>query len=846
MIFEYKPFFQFKTSEQRYQYALLRIYQQYRPRHCFIAKLLKQSSQAKVLCHLHNGNLADNFIYALEQTPCEQVSNSEHLCLIERQVQNSYPDDKHLKKWQAQAYLGAPLLSHTQNVQGILVCIFDHEVESANQNLQRFKEISYILGGELNHQIEVNAQNNLLERLANGEKISKTGTLKWDSELQQFDISEQIRAIFKLAYQQNALTLEQLLTHIDKKDSEELRNQIKRLIDGSTNHIECNCATIAIKQGKISTSRHIQVKGIFEFDKDNHSSTIQINIQDVTDSYKLNQQLNLSNFVFEHTSEAIMITDSNNKIVTANSSLEHITGYQLSELIGKDPKVFSSGRHDEHFYRQMWNSLKETGHWKGEVFNQRKDGHIFPEELSLSIVHDNEGKISNYVAIFRDITERKATEQQLRFFANNEPLTGLANRRSFIDSIEHHISIAKRHDAPFSILYFDVDRFKEINDIHGHNTGDKLLQSIAKRLLKCIRSEDIVCRYGGDEFTILLVNTNMDKAGIVAEKIQNALKETFTLNDIRLDITSSIGIVQFPDSGDDATTLLRNANHAMVSIKSQGRNGIAFHNSELQNQYLTKLNLRNKLKRAISNKQIEVHYQPIIDIKQGAITKFESLVRWHDGDKYISPGVFIPIAEEFGFIHHIGNLVLEQACKDLKRLHDLGYGHVTFSINRSISEFRNEVNEAQEICQTIEKHGLTNSAIVIEITESVAMSSNQHTEQVLSELKANGVRIALDDFCTGYSSLSNLIEYKSDFLKIDKSFIDAINEQKGHQILIQTLIDLASKLDMSVVAEGVEHQAQLDLLQEFGCQYIQGFYFSPARPIDKCIEMLKEPLKSTD
>lgn len=842
MILEYKPFFQLKTSQQRYQYALLRIYQQYRPRHCFIAKLLKSSTQAKVLCHLHNGDLADNFIYSLKQTPCEQAVNSEHLCLIERQVQQDYPEDLHLVKWQAQSYLGAPLISHNRKVQGILVCIFDHEIESGSQNLKRFKELSYILGGELSHQIEVNAQQILLEQLAHGEKISNIGTLRWDDELKHFDISEQIRQILHLPHQQQNLTMGQLTSRIIEQDKSTLITRFEQLLNGQTNQIELTCATIDFIQGENPQNRYLYIKGIFEFDVDNHSSVIQINIQDVTNSHKMDQQLRLSNFVFEHTSEAIMITDCNNKIVTVNRALEEITGFELSELIGKDPKVFSSGHHDRHFYRQMWNSLKQSGHWKGEVFNRRKDGHLFAEELSLSLVYDDKNQISNYVAIFRDISERKATEQQLRFYANNEPLTGLSNRRSFIESVEHHISIAKRHEAPFSIIYFDIDRFKEINDIHGHEIGDRLLKSIAKRLLTCIRDEDVVCRYGGDEFTLLLVNTTMDKAGIVAEKIQNMLTQAFNIGDVQLDITSSIGLAQYPNSGDNAATLLRNANHAMTNVKTQGRNGIAFHNSELQNQYLAKLSIRNKLKQAIIDKSFEVHYQPIVNIRQNTITKFEALIRWQDGEKYISPGIFIPIAEEFGFIQHIGKLVLEKACHDLKRLYDLGHDSVTFAINRSISEFRHEEDEALMICQTINKYGLPNQAIVIEITESVAMSSNQHTEKVLTELKEKGVQIALDDFCTGYSSLSNLIEYKSDFLKIDKSFIDAITEQKSHRVLIQTLISMAAKLDMSVIAEGVEHLAQLELLKELGCHYIQGFYFSPARPIEQCIQMLNQPV----
>lgn len=553
----------------------------------------------------------------------------------------------------------------------------------------------------------------------------------------------------------------------------------------------------------------------------------------------------LSNVVFEYTAEAIMITDENNKILTVNQALEEITGYSKNELIGQDPAIFSSGRHTSDFYQNMWADLMKTGHWKGEVYNRRKNGEVFPEELSLNVVKDQQQNISHFVGIFHDISKFKSIEKQLTFYANNESLTGLANRRRFMHGIEQQIAISKRQNIPFSVLFIDADRFKEINDIHGHHIGDQLLRAIADRLVRVMRKEDIVCRYGGDEFTILLVNTTDKQAGVVAEKCQIELNKTFVLEQLPIEITCSIGIAQYPGSGSKATTLLRNANHAMQSIKKAGRNGIAFHNDQLQARYLDKLKLRDKLKHAIECQQFEVYYQPIVNLEQHSVDKFEALVRWPlDDGRFISPGQFIPIAEEFGLIHLIGQFVLQRACRDLKQLRDMGFTDVSFSINRSISEFNRHSDEGDSINRAIKAAGLPYNNIVIEITESIAMSSNSQTERVLGHLRESGVKIALDDFCTGCSSLSNLIEYKSDYLKIDKSFIDSMLIDKNHRILVTTLIDLAKKLDMRVIAEGVEHKEQLEMLRQFGCHYIQGFYFSPALPFERCVSLLKETLEA--
>ncbi len=560
-----------------------------------------------------------------------------------------------------------------------------------------------------------------------------------------------------------------------------------------------------------------------------------------SDLSKLNEQLKLSNFVFDYASDAITITNKDNEIISVNKALEEITGYKKAELLGKNPSIFSSGKHNKSFYKSMWYELLNKGSWKGEVYNKRKNGEIYPEELSLNTVKDKEGKITHYIAIFRDISERKKTENKLTFLANNEILTGLHNRRYFIEQLESYIQQPYYEKTGLSLLFIDINHFKEVNDVFGHHVGDKTLQLIAKRIKNSVSHHDLVCCYGGDEFAILLINSPASNAEIVAQRLQRNIEKPYQINEISLDISVSIGIAQYPEAGNNANALLRNATQAMANVRHLQHSGIGFHSEELQFKHLQKISLKEKLKKALNENKLSVYYQPIINASTQKIEKFEALVRWYDDeDGFIPPNCFIPIAEEFGLITAVGQFVLKQACSDLKKLHHLGYNNISCSINRSINEFTTKQNEDDVISQAILLAQLPFNKITIEITETVAMSSNVLTANVLQNLRANGVKIALDDFCTGYSSLSNLIEYHTDFLKIDKSFIDKITSDKSCQILTSTLIDLAKKLDITVIAEGVETAEQFNLLKAYDCHYIQGYYFSPAQPIETCLAMLAQ------
>lgn len=555
-----------------------------------------------------------------------------------------------------------------------------------------------------------------------------------------------------------------------------------------------------------------------------------------------NSHLKLAQAFFDTTSECVLISDRNNQILSVNNAFEKTTGYCQSELRGKSPSLLASGRHDKAFYQQMWQQLSDKGYWNGEIWNRRKNGEIYPEELSLNIVTDANGELTNYIAVFRDIGQWKKAEEQLAFYAYNDQLTKLPNRYNFVSKVQQQIATAERYQQPFSILFVDIDRFKTINDIYGHDIGDKLLINIASRLKQTVRNEDVVSRYGGDEFTLLLMKASAgSNTETVANKIHQALEQPFYIDEVEVNITSSIGVSLYPDNGLECGSLLTHADHAVHKMKQQGRNGVYYYDDSLQFEYQNKLLLKEKLSKAIVADALTVHYQPIVDITTGQIVKFEALLRWIDSDgQAISPAVFIPIAEEYNLIKPLGQWVLNQACADLNTLHQQGFEHIAFSVNRSVKEFINYHDQQLSIEQTVNRHGLPAKAIIIEVTESTAMQDSSDIQDILQELKECGIKIALDDFGTGYSSLSSLIDFHADIIKIDRSFIKEISNNYQSQSLTSLVIQLANSLGMEIVAEGVETSEQLEILQGYGCRQIQGYYFSPAQPLSQCLELLQE------
>ncbi|MEJ2763765.1 EAL domain-containing protein [Photobacterium sp. MCCC 1A19761] len=587
--------------------------------------------------------------------------------------------------------------------------------------------------------------------------------------------------------------------------------------------------------------RWLKLKGSVIAKNDKGEPTRIAGIQrDITNTVEARRQLNRAQVVFDNTSECILITDRHNKIISVNRAFEQTTGYREKELLGQTPSVLSSGLHEKEYYQDLWYSLTTMGHWKGEVWNKRKNGEIYPEEMSINVIRDSNDEVINYVAVFRDISHWKKAEEQLTFFAYCDPLTGLVNRRSFVHRVEKKINSVSKKSQVFSLLFIDMDDFKSINDLYGHDFGDRVLTHIAERLKEQFTENDNICRYGGDEFCVLLPDSGANEAKDIAHEVVATISKPLLIDGITINTTVSIGVSTYPDSGTTHHALLKNADYAMYNMKGRGRNGVCEYDGDLQSEYLQKLRLRDRLKNAIADEALTVYYQPIVDAQSGNISKFEALVRWFDGvEGFVSPAVFIPLAEKYGLIKQLGSFVLHKACRDLKTLHDAGFDTVSFSVNRSVKEFINNAEEEQ-VWEVIQHYGLPDNAIIIEITESIASKESSDIQCLLNHFKQRDIKVAMDDFGTGYSSLSAVVELRPDIIKIDREFIKDIEQSSDSQTLVSLIIDLSKKLGIQVVAEGVETQEQLALLQDMSCQYVQGFYFSQAVPFERCFTLLQQ------
>jgi len=542
------------------------------------------------------------------------------------------------------------------------------------------------------------------------------------------------------------------------------------------------------------------------------------------------EQLKLSAQVFVNSMEAIVITDIENNIIQVNKAFTEITGYSPEEAIGKNPRILKSGRHDPDFYRAMWEILLATGSWQGEIIDRRKNGEIYPKWISISVVRDEKGNITNYIALFSDITERKASYERIQHLAHFDALTNLPNRALLNDHLDLSIALANRSQTQLAIIFLDLDRFKIVNDSLGHHAGDLLLQIVSERLKDCVRETDTVARLGGDEFVILLNSINdPSDAARVAQKVVEAIAIPFTLHGQEVNIGTSIGIGIYPDNGLDRPTLIKNADAAMYHAKESGRNNFQFFSSIMNDKAFERLALENDLRRALKGEEFFLLYQPQINVLTGKIVGVEALIRWQHPERgLVPPFNFISLAEKCGLIVPIGEWVLKTACAQNIAWQKEGLAPILTAVNISAQHFRQK-NFKESIMQILGDTGLAPHFLELEITESAFMDNAESMLESLNSLKEIGLHLSIDDFGTGYSSLSYLKHFPIDKLKIDRSFVMDITEDSRNNAIIETIIHLGHNLKLKVIAEGVETAEQLATLQKLRCDEIQGYYFS--RPI---------------
>jgi diguanylate cyclase (GGDEF)-like protein/PAS domain S-box-containing protein len=550
--------------------------------------------------------------------------------------------------------------------------------------------------------------------------------------------------------------------------------------------------------------------------------------RDISKRKQIEEALQLSSMVFENSSEGMIVTDANNLIIAINPAFTNITGYSFEEVKGKNPRMFKSDRHDEAFYRAMWQKLNVSGQWQGEIWDKRKDGEIQAKWLTINIIRNKDGSAYRYVALFFDITEKKKSEELIWRQANFDSLTGLPNRDMFRDRLGQEVKKSDREGFPLALLLIDLDQFKEVNDTLGHSVGDLLLQEATHRIRACVRESDTLARLGGDEFTVVL-STISETSHVedVAQKIVSRLAEPFYLGSDVVYVSASIGITLYPNDATDIDALMKNADQAMYVAKNKGRNRFSYFTQSLQTEAQNRLQLITDLRGAMEAKQFRIHFQPIVELSTGLIHKAEALIRWEHPDRgMVYPAEFISLAEETGLIIEIGDMVFRESAKWAKLWSNLNQDGFQISVNMSPVQFQHGGKICDEWIEYLVGLDLPGKNIVIEITEGLLLNAEAEVTNKLLRFSKAGIQIAIDDFGTGYSSLSYIKKFDIDYLKIDRSFVNNLETDANNMALSEAIIVMAHKLGLKVIAEGVETVGQRNLLATAGCDYAQGYVFS--------------------
>lgn len=549
---------------------------------------------------------------------------------------------------------------------------------------------------------------------------------------------------------------------------------------------------------------------------------------DIAERKQAEAAMRLSSLVYQNSSEAMMIFETNGTIINVNPSFTRITGYTEDEALGQTPVTLSSGIQSSALYEEFWKELNSTGHWQGEIVNKRKNGDIYILRSSINSIYKEDGSILHFVALLQDVTEQKKNESLIWQQANFDQLTNLPNRRMFLDRLDHEIKSAQRTKTKIGLLFLDLDNFKEVNDTLGHKAGDELLKMAANRLTECIRDVDIVARLGGDEFIVILGNlTNELDIERVSQLILKTLKEPFYLNNEPAYVSASIGITTYPDDAENVDMLLKNADQAMYAAKQCGRDRYSYFTKSLEEAAEYRRQIGNDLRMALEEKQFWLAYQPIVHLTSGKIHKAEALLRWnHPINGFYSPDEFIPIAEETGIINDIGDWVFHEAVNQVKLWRESIHPNFQISINKSPLQFHHSTNNHRSWLEHLKELNIPTECIAIEITENLLLDASESVGNVLLEYSEAGIDISLDDFGTGYSSLAYLQKYDVDYIKIDRSFISELALHPKKIVLCKSIILMAHELGMQVIAEGIETKEQHDILKAMGCDYGQGFLFS--------------------
>jgi diguanylate cyclase (GGDEF)-like protein/PAS domain S-box-containing protein len=541
-------------------------------------------------------------------------------------------------------------------------------------------------------------------------------------------------------------------------------------------------------------------------------------------------KLRLHARIIEDSDQGILITDAQERIVSVNTAFTRITGYAAAEAIGQTPDILRSGKHNADFRAQVRSAMRGAGPWQGEIIGKRKNGELFPQSVSISVVRDEQGEITHAFSIFSDISVYKEAEARIQHLANYDSLTGLPNRSLLTQLVGQALAVARRQQGHGAILVLGLHRFTSIYDTLGNEVGDTMLREVSQRFRGVLRDEDVLARLDGDHFAIGLLDIQKrEHAGIVAQKLLSSLDMPFLIAGHNLRLGASVGIAVYPEDGMETATLLRFADSARTRVHQSGETGYMFFSAEMNQRAKEHLWFESELRRALAENQLQLHYQPKVSLRSGRIVGAEALLRWkHPERGMVSPGIFVPVAEETGLILGLGSWVLEEACRQIRQWKDAGLDVPPVAINISSRQF--DAGLPGRVHAVLEKYQLPPNLLKLEITESLLVRGAENVIPIMNQLVALGLALALDDFGTGYSSLAYLKKFPISTLKIDRSFVIGLPHEENDCAIARAIVTMAQQLRQEIVAEGVETREQMSFLRDLGCDQLQGYLFSPALP----------------
>ncbi len=581
---------------------------------------------------------------------------------------------------------------------------------------------------------------------------------------------------------------------------------------------------------------------VVERDAEGRPLRIAGTARDITANRNAEYEHRIASEVMRSMSEAVAVLDWDYNFIAVNQSFTRISGYSDLEVIGQPVTLLDSSQHDEAFFEHMRADLNRDHRWSGEVWKVRKDGEEILCKIETNVVPDASGQRRLYVMVLNDITEQKRAEQELRYLANYDTLTSLPNRSLLSERLSRAIVRARRENGKVAVLFIDLDRFKDINDSLGHATGDRILRAAAARVQQTVGAQHTVARLSGDEFTVVLEDIgSLDDAEDIAQRIIDAFMLPLSFGErLELSVSPSIGISLYPDHAQVPTDLLKHADTAMYQAKSAGRHTYQVYSESMDEKTRHRAILASALRRALERDELSLVFQPRLSLTRQRITGVEALLRWHSKDfGEVSPGQFIPLAEESGLILEIGAWALRQACLTLRQWHEQGLGCLTVAVNVSALQLQRG-DLAEVVAKVLDETGVPAHCLELELTESVIMANPEKNTDTLRACRQLGVFIAIDDFGTGYSSLAYLKRLPLTTLKIDQEFVGDLTHDSDDEAITSTIINMGHSLSLNVIAEGVETAAQLQFLHDHGCDEIQGHWISHALPPEACLRFIRE------